>query len=56
MINSFFKYFWFKNIIFHLQSVMSSFGLAIQSSWVVDKGSDKVNICRVDEGMIIENT
>ena len=35
---------------------MSSFGLAIQSSCVVDIGSDKINICCVDEGMIIENT
>ena len=56
MINLFFKYFGFKNIFLHLESVMSSFGLAIQSSCVVDIGSDKVNICCVDEGMIIENT
>ena len=56
MINLFFKYFEFKNIFLHLESVMSSFGLAIQSSCVVDIGSDKVNICCVDEGMIIENT
>ena len=56
MINVFFKYFGFKNIFLHLESVMSSFGLAIQSSCVVDIGSDKVNICCVDEGMIIENT
>ena len=56
MINLFFKYFGFKNLFLHLESVMSSFGLAIQSSCVVDIGSDKVNICCVDEGMIIENT
>ena len=56
MINLFFKYFGFKNIFLHLESVMSSFGLAIQSSCVVDIGSDKVNICCVDEGMIIKNT
>ena len=56
MINLFFKYFGFKNIFLHLESVMSSFGLAIQSSCVVDIGSDKVNICCVDEGAIIENT
>ena len=56
MINLFFKYFGFKNIFLHLESVMSSFGLAIQSSCVVDIGSDKINICCVDEGMIIENT
>ena len=56
MINLFFKFFGFKNIFIHLESVMSSFGLAIQSSCVVDIGSDKTNICCVDEGMIIENT
>ena len=56
MINLFFKYFGFKNIFLHLESVMSSFGLAIQSSCVVDIGSDKINVCCVDEGMIIENT
>jgi actin-related protein 8 len=56
MINLFFKFFGFKNIFLHLESVMSSFGLAIQSSCVVDIGSDKLNICCVDEGMIIENT
>ena len=56
MINLFFNYFGFKNIFLHLESVMSSFGLAIQSSCVVDIGSDKLNICCVDEGMIIKNT
>ena len=56
MINLFFKYFGFKNIFLHLESIMSSFGLAIQSSCVVDIGSDKLNICCVDEGMIIKNT
>ena len=56
MINLFFKFFGFKNIFLHLESVMSSFGLAIQSSCVVDIGADKVNICCVDEGMIIKNT
>ena len=56
MINLFFKYFGFKNIFLHLESVMSSFGLAIQSSCVVDIGSDKLNLCCVDEGMIIKNT
>ena len=56
MINLFFKFFGFKNIFLHLESVMSSFGLAIQSSCVVDIGSDKLNICCVDEGMIIKNT
>ena len=56
MINLFFKFFGFKNIFLHLESVMSSFGLAIQSSCVVDIGSDKLNICCVDEGMVIENT
>ena len=56
MINLFFKFFGFKNIFLHLESVMSSFGLAIQSSCVVDIGSDKINICCVDEGVIIENT
>ena len=56
MINLFFKYFGFKNIFLHLESVMSSFGLAIQSSCVVDIGSDKLNVCCVDEGMIIKNT
>ena len=56
MINLFFKYFGFKNIFLHLESVMSSFGLAIQSSCVVDIGSDKLSVCCVDEGMIIKNT
>ena len=56
LVNVFLKYFGFKNIFLHLESVMSTFGLAVQSSCIVDIGSDKINICCIDEGVILEET
>ena len=56
LVNIFLKFFGFKNIFLHLESVMSTFGLAVQSSCIVDIGSDKINICCIDEGVILEET
>lgn len=56
LINIFLRTMSFKSIFVHLESVMSCFGGALQSSCVVDIGGGKINICCVDEGMIIEET
>lgn len=56
LVNLFLKWFEFKNIFLHLESVMSTFGLAVQSACVVDVGHEKISICCVEEGVILENT
>lgn len=43
----------FKQIYIHLESVLACFGLNQQSACIVDIGSDKINICCVDEGVIL---
>lgn len=56
LVNLFLRDFNFKGIILHTESVMSSFGGALQSSCVVDVGSSKISVCCIEEGMIIEET
>ena len=56
LVNIFLRDLNFKNIILHTESVMSTFGAAMQSSCVVDIGSSKTNVCCVDEGMMIEDS
>jgi actin-related protein 8 len=56
LVNVFLKSFGFKAIFLHLESVMSSFGAALQSACVLDIGSDKISVCCVDEGIIMEET
>jgi actin-related protein 8 len=56
MINVFLRNLNFKAIFIHTESVMSTFGAAMQSSCVVDIGSSKINVCCTDEGMIIEES
>lgn len=56
LINLFLKSFGLKNIILHLESVMTTFGGAMQSACIVDVGGSKISICCVDDGMILEET
>ncbi len=56
LVNIFLKTLGFKSIFLHLESVMSSFGAALQSACVLDIGSDKINVCCVDEGVILEDS
>ena len=56
LVNLFLRTMNFKQIFLHLESVMSAFGMALQSACVVDVGSDKINICCVEEGVILEET
>lgn len=56
LVNIFLKTFQFKSIFIHLESVMSSFGAALQSSCVIDIGAEKINVCCIDEGIIIEDS
>ena len=43
----------FKSAIVHQESVMATYGLAHPSACIVDIGADKINICCIDDGMII---
>ncbi len=56
LVNVFLKSFSFKAIFLHLESVMSSFGAALQSACVLDIGADKISVCCVDEGIILEDS
>jgi len=56
MINVFMKVMGFKSIFLHLESVLSTFGAALQSACVIDIGSTKVSVCCLEDGMIVENS
>jgi actin-related protein 8 len=56
MVNVFLRDLNFKSIFLHTESVMSSFGAAMQSSCVVDIGASKISVCCVDEGHILEES
>jgi actin-related protein 8 len=51
-----FKGMGFKRIYLHIESVLACFGTAVSSACVVDIGHEKINICCVDEGIIIPQT
>jgi hypothetical protein len=56
LINIFLKVLGFKAAFVHLESIMATFGTALQSACVVDIGADKVNVCCIDEGMILDDS
>ncbi len=56
IINVFMKVMGFKSIFIHLESVLSTFGAALQSACVIDIGSTKVSVCCLEDGMIVENS
>ena len=56
LINSFLKKLAFQKIYLHQESVLSSFGSCLSQACVVDIGSDKINICCIDEGVVIPQT
>jgi hypothetical protein len=56
LVNIFLRNLNFRAIFIHNESVMSTYGAAMQSSCVVDIGSSKVNVCCTDEGMVIEES
>lgn len=40
----------------HLESILACFGSAVSSACVVDIGHEKINVCCVDEGVILPKT
>ncbi|EGR28054.1 hypothetical protein IMG5_184190 [Ichthyophthirius multifiliis] len=46
----------FNSLYMHQESIMACFGFCIGQACVVDIGSEKINVCCVDEGIIIPNT
>ena len=43
----------FKSLFMHNETVMATYAMALPSACVVDIGSSKVNVCCVDEGLIV---
>lgn len=43
----------FKSIFLHTESVMATYAMALPSACVVDIGSSKVNVCCIDEGVVV---
>ena len=37
----------------HTESVMATFAMALTSACVVDIGSSKINVCCIDEGVLV---
>lgn len=56
IINIFMKRLAFARIYLHQESVLAAFGTCLSQACVVDIGSDKINICCIDEGVIIPQT
>ena len=43
----------FKSIFIHTESIMATYAMALPSACVVDIGSSKINICCIDEGLVL---
>ena len=43
----------FKSLFIHTESVMATYAMALPSACVVDIGSSKINICCIDEGLVL---
>ena len=56
IINVFLKVMGFKSIFTHLESVLSTFGAALQTACIVDVGSTKISVCCIEDGLIVENS
>jgi actin-related protein 8 len=56
LIHSLFSRIGFKKLYIHMESVMACFGTAVSSACVVDIGHEKINICCVDEGVVLPRT
>ena len=56
LINTFLKKLAFARIYLHQESVLASFGACLSQACIVDIGSDKINICCIDEGVIVPQT
>lgn len=48
--------FGFNAIYLHLESVLATFGACMNQACVVDVGFQKISVCCVDEGLILNNT
>ena len=56
LTHSLFSRIGFKKLYIHMESVMACFGTAVRSACVVDIGHEKINICCVDEGVVLPRT
>lgn len=56
LLNLFFRRLNFRNIFLHNESVLTTFGSALQVACVVDIGATKTNVCCIEDGMIIKES
>ncbi|KAL4510469.1 hypothetical protein ABPG72_004623 [Tetrahymena utriculariae] len=56
LVNMFLLSLNFNAIYMHQESILACFGYCIGQACVVDIGAEKINVCCVDEGLIIPNT
>jgi actin-related protein 8 len=56
LISMIFSKICFSRLYLHLESVLACLGTAISSAVVVDIGHEKINVCCVDEGVILPKT
>jgi len=56
IINIFMKKLAFARIYLHQESALAAFGTCLSQACVVDIGSDKINICCIDEGVVLPQT
>jgi len=52
----FLTHFCFHSLYLHLESPLATFGACLASACVVDLGHEKMNVCCVDEGIILPNS
>ena len=46
----------FKAVFVHLESVMSTYAMALPTAVVVDIGSSKTSVCCIEEGIVIQKS
>lgn len=56
LVSMIFNHIGFSRMYLHLESVLACLGMAISSAVVVDIGHEKINVCCVDEGVILPKT
>ena len=43
----------FKSLFIHTESVMATYAMAMSSACVVDIGSSKINVCCIEDGLLV---
>lgn len=46
----------FKSLFMYTESVMATYAMALSTACIVDIGATKINVCCIDEGLVIPKT